>query len=150
MKYRRLNTDFVSTDPFTGLYLAAFGSHGPEVLQLQREPDAVDVRSPPCLPSSCIVLIFACFAYTFACIAFTFACIVLLFACIAFKLPALHVPLPSLHLLLPALHLLCLHGISSACIAIIMLVTGCRNLVAVVNMCLPACQAADMSLMLAD
>ncbi|DBB05907.1 TPA: hypothetical protein ACH3X3_009907 [Trebouxia sp. C0006] len=42
MKYRRLNTDFVSTDPFTGLYLAAFGSHGPEVLQLQREPDAVD------------------------------------------------------------------------------------------------------------
>ncbi|DBA90259.1 TPA: hypothetical protein ACH3X1_003551 [Trebouxia sp. C0004] len=42
MKYRRLNTEFVRTDPFTGLYLAAFGSHGPEVLQLQREPDAVD------------------------------------------------------------------------------------------------------------
>lgn len=43
MRYRRLNTDFVSTDPFTGLYLAAFGSHGPEVLQLSREPDPHDV-----------------------------------------------------------------------------------------------------------
>ena len=44
MKYRRLDTSFVSTDPFTGLYLAAFGSHGPEVLQLQREQDPIDVR----------------------------------------------------------------------------------------------------------
>ena len=43
MRYRRLDTDFVSTDPFTGLYLAAFGSHGPEVLQLSREPDPHDV-----------------------------------------------------------------------------------------------------------
>lgn len=42
MKYRRLDTSFVSTDPFTGLYLAAFGSHGPEVLQLQREQDPID------------------------------------------------------------------------------------------------------------
>lgn len=78
MKYRRLNTDFVSTDPFTGLYLAAFGSHGPEVLQLQREPDAVDVRSPPCLPSSCIVFTFACIAFTLACIASTLAGVLVL------------------------------------------------------------------------
>lgn len=42
MRYRRLHTNFVSTDPFTGLYLAAFGSHGPEVLQLSRQPDSVD------------------------------------------------------------------------------------------------------------
>lgn len=46
MRYRRLNTNFVSTDPFTGLYLAAFGSHGPEILQLCREPDPVDVSAP--------------------------------------------------------------------------------------------------------
>ncbi len=78
MKYRRLNTDFVSTDPFTGLYLAAFGSHGPEVLQLQREPDAVDVRSPPCLPSSCIVFTFACIAFTLASIASTLAGVLVL------------------------------------------------------------------------
>ena len=109
MKYRRLNTDFVSTDPFTGLYLAAFGSHGPEVLQLQREPDAVDVRSPP-------------------------ACSVL---ALYWSLPALHSPLPALHSPLPALHSY-------------MLVTGCRNLAAAVNICLPARQAADMRLMLAD
>lgn len=43
MKYRRLNTDFVKTDPFTGLFLAAFGVHGPEVLQLQRQMDPDDV-----------------------------------------------------------------------------------------------------------
>ena len=47
MRYRRLNTEFVSTDPFTGLYLAAFGSHGPEVLQLSREPDPHDVSGQP-------------------------------------------------------------------------------------------------------
>lgn len=45
MKYRRLNTDFVKTDPFTGLFLAAFGNHGPEVLQLQRQLDPDDVSS---------------------------------------------------------------------------------------------------------
>ena len=45
MRYRRLTTDFASTDPFTGLYLAAFGSSGPEVLQLRREPDPVDVST---------------------------------------------------------------------------------------------------------
>ncbi len=67
MKYRRLNTDYVSTDPFTGLYLAAFGSHGPDVLQLQREPDAVDVRSTPCLFISCIAFMFACIAINYAC-----------------------------------------------------------------------------------
>ena len=48
MKYRRLNTDFVGTDPFTGLYLAAFGGQGREVLQLKREPDDIDVSSTCC------------------------------------------------------------------------------------------------------
>ena len=66
MKYRRLNTDFVSTDPFTGLYLAAFGSHGPEVLQLQREPDAVDVRAPPACPL--LVLYSFCLHGTYLCL----------------------------------------------------------------------------------
>lgn len=49
MKYRRLKTDFVSTDPFTGLFLAAFGNHGPEMLQLQRQLDPDDVSLCPCM-----------------------------------------------------------------------------------------------------
>lgn len=45
MKYRRLDTDFVTTDPFTGLFLGAFGNQGPEVLQLRRQTDPDDVIS---------------------------------------------------------------------------------------------------------
>ena len=57
MRYRRLNTEFVSTDPFTGLYLAAFGSHGPEVLQLSREPDPHDVSGQPSAAAAAAVFI---------------------------------------------------------------------------------------------
>ena len=45
MKYRRLDTDFVTTDPFTGLFLGAFGNQGPEVLQLRRQTDPDDVST---------------------------------------------------------------------------------------------------------
>lgn len=36
VRYQRLATTGVRTDPLTGLYLGAFGSHGPELLQLSR------------------------------------------------------------------------------------------------------------------
>jgi hypothetical protein len=34
--YTRLRTDYPRTDPFSGLYLGAFGSVGAQALQLQR------------------------------------------------------------------------------------------------------------------
>ena len=34
--FRRLNTSYPSTDPFSGLYVGTYGPHGPEVVQIQR------------------------------------------------------------------------------------------------------------------
>ncbi len=94
MKYRRLDIDFVSTDPFTGLYLAAFGSHGPEVLELRREADPVDV---------CLLLIsFVCLAVC-VCI---FVCLSIhpcLFQCLSLLLQSVMLsPWPSLNCDSPA------------------------------------------------
>ena len=37
MQYWRLPEGLPSTDPFNGMYLANYGSHGPELLRLYRE-----------------------------------------------------------------------------------------------------------------
>jgi len=34
--FRRLNTSYPSTDPFSGLYVGTYGPHGPEVVQIRR------------------------------------------------------------------------------------------------------------------
>lgn len=34
--YTKLNLDYVRTDPFSGLFLATFGQHGPELVQVSR------------------------------------------------------------------------------------------------------------------
>ncbi len=36
IQYNRIPTDLPRSDPFTGLYLGAFGPHGPELIQLNR------------------------------------------------------------------------------------------------------------------
>lgn len=36
--FSRIPTDFAKTDPLCGLYLGAFGPHGPELLLLRRIP----------------------------------------------------------------------------------------------------------------
>ncbi|KAK9809054.1 hypothetical protein WJX72_008588 [[Myrmecia] bisecta] len=37
LRYTRIPTNFTKTDPFDGLYLGAFGPHGPELLQIGRQ-----------------------------------------------------------------------------------------------------------------
>ena len=37
MQYWRLPEGLPATDPFNGMYLANYGSHGPELLRLYRE-----------------------------------------------------------------------------------------------------------------
>ena len=72
MKYRRLNTEFVSTDPFTGLFLAAFGNQGPELLQLQRQVDSEDVSSSSSLCACCKWVVASCSAkWTFKDVSFS-------------------------------------------------------------------------------
>jgi len=48
--YTRLRTDYPRTDPFSGLYLGAFGSVGAQALQLQRftweARPALDAQGP--------------------------------------------------------------------------------------------------------
>ena len=48
MTYTRVRTDYPRTDPFSGLYLGAFGSVGAQALQLQRFTWEVRARSRSC------------------------------------------------------------------------------------------------------
>ena len=51
-RYRRLDLDLPSTDPFTGYFVGNFGKHGPELLRLRREwqrlgdGDELDASAP--------------------------------------------------------------------------------------------------------
>ncbi len=48
MTYTRVRTDYPRTDPFSGLYLGAFGSVGAQALQLQRFTWEVRARRRSC------------------------------------------------------------------------------------------------------